>query len=137
MPTETLTTDCCLTAGVNTRIKPRCSRLFGFGDRQFCEKSGFMDSLMTGLKELGVPEERIFSESFSKGSKATAETKSDGNLESAEIVFAESGKTLTWNKGSNETVQNWTTLAKRAFLLSINLVLLSISSSFCLPRTKN
>jgi hypothetical protein len=40
-------------------------------------------------------------------------------------------------KGSNETVQNWTTLAKRAFLLSINLVLLSISSSFCLPRTKN
>jgi magnesium-transporting ATPase (P-type) len=39
--------------------------------------------------------------------------------------------------GSNETVQNWTTLAKRAFLLSINLVLLSISSSFCLPRTKN
>jgi PmbA protein len=41
------------------------------------------------------------------------------------------------SKGSNETVQNWTTLAKRAFLLSINLVLLSISSSFCLPRTKN
>jgi hypothetical protein len=40
-------------------------------------------------------------------------------------------------RGSNETVQNWTTLAKRAFLLSINLVLLSISSSFCLPRTKN
>ena len=40
-------------------------------------------------------------------------------------------------EGSNETVQNWTTLAKRAFLLSINLVLLSISSSFCLPRTKN
>jgi beta-lactamase class D len=47
---------------------------------------------------------------------------------------------LTWDgieRGSNETVQNWTTLAKRAFLLSINLVLLSISSSFCLPRTKN
>jgi aryl-alcohol dehydrogenase-like predicted oxidoreductase len=42
-----------------------------------------------------------------------------------------------WGWGSNETVQNWTTLAKRAFLLSINLVLLSISSSFCLPRTKN
>jgi Spy/CpxP family protein refolding chaperone len=41
------------------------------------------------------------------------------------------------HRGSNETVQNWTTLAKRAFLLSINLVLLSISSSFCLPRTKN
>jgi transposase len=39
--------------------------------------------------------------------------------------------------GSNKTVQNWTTLAKRAFLFSINLVLLSISSSFCLPSTKN
>jgi ABC-type branched-subunit amino acid transport system ATPase component len=49
------------------------------------------------------------------------------------------GKTTFFNliTGSNETVQNWTTLAKRAFLLSINLVLLSISSSFCLPRTKN
>jgi ferredoxin len=64
-----------------------------------------MDSLMTGLKELGVPEERIFSESFSKGSKATAETKSDGNLESAEIVFAESGKTLTWNKGDGTILE--------------------------------
>jgi carboxyl-terminal processing protease len=50
-------------------------------------------------------------------------------------VFVD-GKRLE-GKGSNETVQNWTTLAKRAFLLSINLVLLSISSSFCLPRTKN
>jgi hypothetical protein len=46
-------------------------------------------------------------------------------------------KTVVVIGGSNETVQNWTTLAKRAFLLSINLVLLSISSSFCLPRTKN
>jgi hypothetical protein len=49
----------------------------------------------------------------------------------------ETGELFGDDVGSNETVQNWTTLAKRAFLLSINLVLLSISSSFCLPRTKN
>jgi CRISPR-associated endoribonuclease Cas6 len=52
-------------------------------------------------------------------------------------AFTISPLQVTGDRGSNETVQNWTTLAKRAFLLSINLVLLSISSSFCLPRTKN
>jgi hypothetical protein len=63
----------------------------------------------------------------------------DGNTDK-EITLEQLKKTMVANadvRGSNETVQNWTTLAKRAFLLSINLVLLSISSSFCLPRTKN
>jgi putative ABC transport system permease protein len=61
-----------------------------------------------------------------------AELYQQGNRVTAEI-----GQRRIRIGGSNETVQNWTTLAKRAFLLSINLVLLSISSSFCLPRTKN
>ncbi len=38
MQVGTLTTHCPLTAGANTRVKPRCGRLFDCSDRPFCEK---------------------------------------------------------------------------------------------------
>ena len=40
MPTGTLTTDCHLTAGVNIRVKHRCSKLSVYGDRISGEKYG-------------------------------------------------------------------------------------------------
>jgi inner membrane protein len=40
MLTGTQTTDCCFTARVNIRVKHRCSKLFSFSDRLFCEKCG-------------------------------------------------------------------------------------------------
>nr|MBA3921000.1 2Fe-2S iron-sulfur cluster binding domain-containing protein [Nostocaceae cyanobacterium] len=58
------------------------------------------ESLQTGLKEWGVPKERIFQESFNV-SKASVDSQSSGEdasqeVEESEIVFA-SDKTLTWH----------------------------------------
>ncbi len=56
-------------------------------------------SIITGLKESGVSESRIFFESFGKPMKIASErqapdvTVSDG-VKAAEIVFVKSGKTL-------------------------------------------
>ena len=88
-------------------VIPEIERIYGTTDAEYflCGSPAFMDSIRTGLDELGVPKNRVFFESFSKGSKATAETKSDSNLDSAEIVFTESGKTLTWQKGDGTILE--------------------------------
>jgi plastocyanin domain-containing protein len=82
--------------------------------------------LAVALGGLGLIGAELWWFMFSKTKSQKAQVKQ--GIQEVDIVV---------DGGSNETVQNWTTLAKRAFLLSINLVLLSISSSFCLPRTKN
>ncbi len=70
-----------------------------------CGSPPFMESIQEGLKHAGVPESRIFSESFIKASKATTEhpsTEVSNESERAEITFTQSGKTIAWesNAGS-------------------------------------
>ncbi|MEL7241392.1 MAG: 2Fe-2S iron-sulfur cluster-binding protein [Cyanobacteria bacterium J06629_18] len=72
-----------------------------------CGSPAFMDSLRGGLKEWGVPDSKVFFESFSKAPKkadSESSTTVDG-VETAEIEFAESGKTLTWNKGDGTILE--------------------------------
>ncbi len=92
-------------------VIPEIKRIYGNTDAEYflCGSPAFMDSIRTGLDELGVPTNRVFFESFSKGSKASTKTKndskSDSNLASAEIVFTKSGKTLTWQKGDGTILE--------------------------------
>jgi ferredoxin-NADP reductase len=73
-------------------------------DAQFylCGSPPFLESLQKGLKEWGVPKNRVFHESFYERSKALSESQSFGEaatkeVDQSEIVFAKSGKTLTWH----------------------------------------
>ena len=73
----------------------------GSADAEYylCGSPAFMDSLQTGLDELDVPEDRVFFESFGGGKtkgKAKTADSNKGNLASAEVVFSQSDKTLTW-----------------------------------------
>ncbi|MBN3878467.1 MULTISPECIES: 2Fe-2S iron-sulfur cluster-binding protein [unclassified Nostoc] len=64
-----------------------------------CGSPSFMQSIMQGLKESGVPDSRVFFESFGKPMKSVSEKQTQtatGDERFAEIVFAKSGKTLTW-----------------------------------------
>ncbi len=75
-----------------------------------CGSPPFMQSIMEGLKESGVPESRVFSESFTKGSKVSSETKppvekAGEGVKEAEIVFAKSGKTLTWRESDGTILE--------------------------------
>ncbi|MBD2778903.1 2Fe-2S iron-sulfur cluster-binding protein [Iningainema tapete] len=74
-----------------------------------CGSPSFMESIMQGLKESGVPESRVFFESFGKPKGASENqqrvaTVGEGE-EVAEIVFAKSGKTLNWNKSDGSILE--------------------------------
>jgi hypothetical protein len=59
-----LTTDCPLTAGVNTRGKPRCGKLYVYSDRLFCEKSGKKESeLEISQRAEGIKQAIVYLES--------------------------------------------------------------------------
>lgn len=65
-----------------------------------CGSPLFLQSMMQGLKAWGVPDSRVFFESFGKSNQSSktippAVTVGDG-VEEAEIVFTRSNKTLTW-----------------------------------------
>lgn len=71
-----------------------------------CGSPVFMDSLREGLKEWGVAENKVFFESFSKAPKKSLLTSTAVNsVETAEIEFAQSGKTLTWNQGDGTILE--------------------------------
>ncbi|BAZ66190.1 oxidoreductase FAD/NAD(P)-binding subunit [Fischerella sp. NIES-4106] len=78
-----------------------------------CGSPSFMQSIMQGLKELGVPESRVFFESFGKpmqvvsGSQSAPATIGEGveGVQEAEIVFAKSGQTLIWNQGDGSILE--------------------------------
>jgi uncharacterized protein len=71
-----------------------------------CGSPAFMDSLMRGLKEGGVSQEKIFFESFSKASKSAPQTNvTSETLANAEIVFARSNQTLTWHKNDGTILE--------------------------------
>ncbi len=64
-----------------------------------CGSPAFMDSLRKGLDELNVPEDRVFFESFGGGKtkgKAKDTSTDESSIDSAEVVFARSDRTLTW-----------------------------------------
>ena len=73
----------------------------GSADAEYflCGSPAFMDSIREGLGELGVPEDQVYFESFGGGKtkgKTEAATNTEGTVESAEVVFTESNKTVTW-----------------------------------------
>lgn len=88
---------------IKQSIAPEIEKIYGSKDAEYflCGSPPFLHSLREGLKEWGVPEDRVFFESFGGGAKTNAASKStttqnSGDGRNAEIVFAKSGKTLTW-----------------------------------------
>ena len=92
-----------------TQILPEMQQISGSTDAEYflCGSPAFMDSLRSGLAELEVSEDRVFFESFSGGKTKGVTKKSSlgGSISSAEVVFASSGKTLTWNEGDGSLLE--------------------------------
>jgi uncharacterized protein len=63
-----------------------------------CGSPPFLQSIREGLQTRGVPVDRVFFESFMKARAVSSENISSAPVEGevAEIVFTQSGKTLTW-----------------------------------------
>lgn len=75
-----------------------------------CGSSSFMQPLREGLRQLGVPESRVFFESFNSGNKALSSSQRSAeaagkNVAQAEIIFAQSGKTLTWRESDGTILE--------------------------------
>ncbi len=69
-----------------------------------CGSPPFLEFLREGLKDAGVPESRVFFESFIKASKTSSERPLTGNSnagEGAEIVFNQSEKTIIWESDAD------------------------------------
>ncbi len=82
-------------------VIPEINQIHGSSDAEYylCGSPKFMDSIRSGLNELGVPEDKVFFESFGGGkTKGKAESTAQSAADTAEIVFARSGKTLNWTK---------------------------------------
>ena len=91
-------------------IIPEIQQIYGSSQAEYylCGSPAFMDSIREGLNELNVPEDNVFYESFSGGkTKAKAEpaTANNDTIESAEVTFAESGKTVTWTKDAGTLLE--------------------------------
>lgn len=76
-------------------------------DYFLCGSPPFLESLRSGLQGWGVAEEKVHFESFNAPpKKAKSEAKTDnGKVETAEVVFARSGKTVTWNDGDGTLLE--------------------------------
>ena len=74
-----------------------------------CGSSTFMKSIREGLENAGVPENRVFFESFTKASKAISERPSsegfNDTTENAEVVFARSRQTIAWDSNSDNLLE--------------------------------
>jgi ferredoxin-NADP reductase len=74
-----------------------------------CGSPSFMQSIREGLKELEIPESRVFFESFSKPSPTVSQPKTDLPIEKTsaqtEIVLAKSGKTIQWQAGDSSILE--------------------------------
>lgn len=62
-----------------------------------CGSPPFLASLRQGFRDAGVPESQIFFEMFTKAARTTAEPSVAEDLSDAEVVFARSRKTVTWD----------------------------------------
>ncbi|MGQ4646375.1 2Fe-2S iron-sulfur cluster-binding protein [Lyngbya aestuarii] len=84
-------------------VAPKPEKIYGSTDAEYflCGSPSFLESLRVGLQESKVPNNRVFFESFGNGKKATSESTSvslnNGKVGVAEVVFAQSGKTLNWH----------------------------------------
>ena len=88
-----------------TEIIPQVEAKSGSKDAEYflCGSPAFMDSIRQGLQELGVPDDRVFYESFTKGGKTKGAVKTtatqnsnDGESKTAEVTLSASDKTITW-----------------------------------------
>ena len=89
-------------------ILPQLDRVDGSMDAEYylCGSPKFMDSIRSGLAELGVSEDNVFFESFGGGkTKGKAEKTTQNGVESAEIVFADSDRTLNWTKNDGTILE--------------------------------
>ncbi|WP_245939709.1 2Fe-2S iron-sulfur cluster-binding protein [Stenomitos frigidus] len=74
-----------------------------------CGSPPFLESIRAGLKDAGVPESQVFFELFTKASKTAsdrpdAEVNGD-NVKVAEIVFAQSNQTITWQADTESLLE--------------------------------
>ncbi len=86
---------------IEQSVIPEIERIYGSRDAEYylCGSSPFMDSIRKGLMELGVPEDKVFFESFGGGkTKGKAESANTNSADTAEIVFASSARSLNWTK---------------------------------------
>lgn len=95
---------------LETQITPQIQQNYGATDAEYflCGSPAFMDSIRSGLSELGVSENKVFFESFSGGKtkgKTEAVSNNSSQIDRAEIVCASSGKTLTWNQGDGTILE--------------------------------
>jgi ferredoxin-NADP reductase len=96
-------------------VIPEIEKICGSNDAEYflCGSRAFMDSLLAGLKALGVSESRISFESFGSGAKVASEPRNhsaidnrkDNKIESAEVVFARSNLTRTWRAGDGTLLE--------------------------------
>ncbi len=82
-------------------VAPEMQNFYGSTDAEYflCGSTSFMDSLRDGLREWGVPDNKVLFESFAKAKSKKAEP-AQGIIQehdSIEIVFSKSGKTLNWS----------------------------------------
>jgi uncharacterized protein len=75
-----------------------------------CGSPSFMQSIMQGLKESGVPDVEVFFESFGKPMKVASESQPPAatigeEVQEAEIIFTNSGKTLNWKQGDGSILE--------------------------------
>ncbi|OLP18431.1 oxidoreductase [Leptolyngbya sp. 'hensonii'] len=70
-----------------------------------CGSPPFMQSLRDGLKAWGVPEEQVFFEAFTKAPAAASPPAIEPQGASAEVVFAQSGQTLTWRESDGTLLE--------------------------------
>lgn len=95
---------------LQTQVIPKIQQIYGASDAEYflCGSPAFMDSIRNGLQELNVSEDKVFFESFSGGKtkgKTEATTNNSEAIESAEITFAASNKTLTWQPGNGTILE--------------------------------
>ena len=72
-----------------------------------CGSPAFMQSLRAGLKAAGVPESHLFFEAFTSlpAVVPASSVHANGAGNRAEIQFAESGKTATWQSGDGSLLE--------------------------------
>ena len=95
---------------LQTQVIPKIQQIYDASDAEYflCGSPAFMDSIRHGLQELNVLEDKVFFESFSGGKtkgKSEATTNNSEAIESAEITFAASNKTLTWHSGDGTILE--------------------------------
>ena len=76
-------------------------------DYFLCGSPAFMDSIRDGLKNWGVPDNRVLFESFAKAKSKKSEQPQDLTKEndSIKVVFSKSGKTLDWNPSDGNILE--------------------------------